>query len=38
MKLPQEAFMKLNREQRYDLYKQVHEKIRTERKVYRRLH
>ena len=27
MKLPQEAFMKLNREQMYDLYKQVYEKL-----------
>ena len=27
MKLPQEVFMKLNREQMYDLYKQVYEKL-----------
>ena len=27
MRLPQEAFMKLNREQMYDLYKQVYEKL-----------
>ena len=32
MKLPQEAFMKLNREQMYDLYEQVYEKLEQKEK------
>ena len=32
MKLPQEAFMKLNREQMYDLYKLVYENLKQKEK------
>ena len=32
MKLPQEALMKLNREQMHDLYKQVYEKFEQKQK------
>ena len=33
MNLPQEAFMKLNREQMSDLYKQVYEKLEQKEKI-----